>query len=401
MTAFLDALGIVCSLGKGQSDVARALLAGERSGIREQSGWVPGLSVPIGRVSAPLEAIPEPWPGSDTRTHQLLWTAASELRESLELAIARYGAERVGVVLGTSTTGVHEATAGIAAYQRDGHFPPQYHYVPQELNAPAAFLAESLGLTGPRYVISTACTSSGRALQSARRLIAQGVCDAVVCGGADSLCALTLNGFHALEATSMHPCNPFSRNRDGINIGEGAALFLMSRDSLSVDASSSIALLGAAATSDAYHISAPHPEGRGASAAMRNALGQAGLVAYDIDYLNLHGTATHQNDAMESHAVQAVFADTVPCSSTKAMTGHTLGAAGAIEAAFCWLALSTHNPLGRLPPHVWDGQADPQLPPLQWATTEHRFHRQRGRRLMSNSFAFGGSNLSLILGDAS
>src|SRR5690606_28805698 len=300
----------------------------------------------------------------------------------------------IAVVLGTSTSGIQEATGGIARYLADGRFPSEYRYRQQELAAPAAFLADWLQLAGPAYAISTACTSSARALLSARRLLDLGICDAVLCGGVDSLCSLTLQGFGALEAVSAERCNPFSANRNGINIGEAAALFLMSREA------GPIALLGCGASSDAHHISAPQPEGLGAQEAMRKALAEAGLTAEQIDYLNMHGTATVHNDAMESLAVHALFPAGVPCSSTKPLTGHTLGAAGALEAAFCWLCLSEANRDGLLPPHLWDGEADEQLPQLNLVDAGQRLAGSRPRRLMSNSFAFGGNNFSLILGEA-
>jgi 3-oxoacyl-[acyl-carrier-protein] synthase-1 len=222
---------------------------------------------------------------------------------------------------------------------------------------------------------------------SAQRLLDLGVCDAVICGGVDTLCKLTLNGFSSLEAVSAQRCNPFSANRNGINIGEAAVLFLMSKTPAPV------ALLGSGASCDAHHISAPEPTGKGALQAMRKALASAQLAPGQIGYLNLHGTATQHNDAMESLAVAALFPGGVTCSSTKPMTGHTLGAAGALEAAFCWLSLAE----GVVPPHVWDGQADPDLPVLKWALPGDALEK---RCLMSNSFAFGGNNVSLIIGDA-
>jgi 3-oxoacyl-[acyl-carrier-protein] synthase-1 len=225
---------------------------------------------------------------------------------------------------------------------------------------------------------------------SARKLLDQGLCDAVLVGGVDALCRLTVCGFSALESTSAEVSQPMSRNRRGINIGEGAALFLMS------GTASAVELLGAGESSDAHHISAPHPEGLGAEAAMRAALKDAGLAADAVDYLNLHATATPKNDEMESRAVARVFTAGVAASGTKPMTGHTLGAAGAIELAFCWLALRD----GRLPPHVWDGEADPALPRLDLVARERRFARPAARVCMSNSFAFGGSNACLLAGDA-
>jgi 3-oxoacyl-[acyl-carrier-protein] synthase-1 len=394
MPSYLNALGLLCALGEGKQAVADALFAGDASGMRAEDDWVTGRRITVGAVRTALPDMPAGFEPSHSRNNQLLLAAARQIEPELRAAIARFGATRVGLVLGTSTSGIHEASQSIARFVREGELPPEYDYAQQEMAAPATFLADWLELTGPVYCQSTACTSSARALLSAHRLLQQGLCDAVICGGVDSLCRLTLNGFSALEAVSAEPCNPFSVNRHGINIGEGAALFLMTREA------SPIAFLGGGASSDAHHISAPHPEGLGARTAMEKALASACLDATDIDYLNLHGTATAHNDAMESQAVRGLFPAGVACSSTKPLTGHTLGAAGALEAAFCWLALSEHNRDGLLPPHLWDGQADPALAPLELVGAGDRLTRTEGRRLMSNSFAFGGNNVALILGDA-
>ncbi|MFK0313141.1 beta-ketoacyl-[acyl-carrier-protein] synthase family protein [Pseudomonas sp. NPDC090233] len=396
MTAYLNALGLVCALGRGQADVAARLLAGDCSGMQPAADWVPGRCLPVGAVRGVLPTVP--LAEHHSRNNQLLYAAALQIEPAIRAAIERHGPQRVAVVIGTSTSGIDEASADIAYSLKAGQFPAHYRYDQQALSAPAEFLADWLQLSGPAYVISTACTSSGRALMSARRLLQLGLCDAVLCGGVDTLCGLTLNGFSALEAVSDQRCNPFSANRAGINIGEAAALFLMTREASAEGPS--IALLGAGASCDAHHISAPDPTGNGALQAMAKALDNAGLTAAHIGYLNLHGTATAHNDAMESQAVHHLFTGGVPCSSSKPMSGHTLGAAGALEAAFCWLVLSGHNPLGLLPPHVWDGQADPLLPTLDLVTGQHRLSTDRPRRLMSNSFAFGGNNVSLILGDA-
>ncbi|MCM2363624.1 beta-ketoacyl-[acyl-carrier-protein] synthase family protein [Pseudomonas sp. SR18] len=387
MTAYLNALGVICALGRGQAQVSRNLFAGDCSGMCAENGWVPERMLPVGSVRGELATIPVELGQQSSRNNQLLLEAALQIEDEIRQAIHTYGASRVGIVLGTSTSGIDEASRGIALYLRDKHFPCDYDYQQQELSAPANFLADWLQLSGPAYVISTACTSSARALMSAQRLLDLGMCDAVICGGVDSLCKLTLNGFSALEAVSNERCNPFSANRNGINIGEAAVLFVMSK------APAPIALLGSGASCDAHHISAPEPTGKGALQAMRKALASAKLAPEQIGYLNLHGTATQHNDAMESLAVASLFPDGVACSSTKPMSGHTLGAAGALEAAFCWLSL-TH---GRVPPHVWDGQADPTLPALQWARSGETLEKPC---LMSNSFAFGGNNVSLIIGEA-
>ncbi|NUU34265.1 beta-ketoacyl-[acyl-carrier-protein] synthase family protein [Pseudomonas sp. C2B4] len=397
MTAYLNALGVICSLGHDKHEVARNLFAGDCSGMRSEKGWVPERSLPVGAVCGELAAVPAELSRQDTRNNQLLMEAALQIRQDIDQAIQTYGRDRIGVVLGTSTSGIDEASRGLARYIREHQFPPEYDYQQQELGAPANFLADWLKLSGPAYVISTACTSSARALMSAQRLLDLGVCDVVLCGGVDSLCKLTLNGFTALEAVSDQRCNPFSVNRNGINIGEAAVLFLMSKQA---GGNPPIALLGSGASSDAHHISAPEPSGRGALQAMRKALGRAHLQPQQISYLNLHGTATQHNDAMESQAVATLFPTGVPCSSTKPMTGHTLGAAGALEAAFCWLSLSADNRKQALPPHLWDGQPDPGLPALDWVTPADHLTSTGPRYLMSNSFAFGGNNVSLIIGDA-
>ena len=387
MSAYLNALGVICALGRGQAEVSRRLFAGDCSGMRAESGWVPERVLPVGGVHGDLVTLPAELGQQSSRNNQLLLEAALQIEGEIRQAIHTYGASRVGIVLGTSTSGIDEASRSIAHYLREHQFPGDYDYQQQELSAPANFLADWLQLSGPAYVISTACTSSARALMSAQRLLDLGVCDAVICGGVDSLCKLTLNGFSSLEAVSNERCNPFSANRNGINIGEAAVLFLMTQEP------APIALLGSGASCDAHHISAPEPTGKGALQAMRKALASAKLQPGQIGYLNLHGTATQHNDAMESLAVASLFPHGVACSSTKPMSGHTLGAAGALEAAFCWLSLVHH----RVPPHVWDGQADPTLPALHWA---HAADALEKRCLMSNSFAFGGNNVSLIIGEA-
>ncbi len=302
---------------------------------------------------------------------------------TLEAFQGRHPDARIGVVLGTSTSGIGETETAQATRRQHGDWPRDFHYQRHEIGAPSCFVAEQLGVTGPAYTLSTACSSSAKALASARRLLAAGACDAVIAGGADSLCHLTVNGFAALEAVSDSPCQPFSTTRNGINLGEAAALFLVTREA------GGIQLAGYGESSDAHHISAPRPDGEGARHAMQGALEMAGVVPSAIDYLNLHGTATVQNDSMEARAVSALFGNSLPCSSTKALTGHTLGACGALEAAFCWMALEA----GRLPPHVNDNRVDPDLPALALTTGGPA----NLKRALSNAFAFGGNNIALLL----
>jgi 3-oxoacyl-[acyl-carrier-protein] synthase I len=388
-SAYLNALGVVCALGRGQAELRAGLWAMTPSGVAENTQIRAGRRLHLGGVSAPLADVGALPLQHRSRNNALLLTALAELRPQLDAAITRHGAARIGVVLGTSTSGIAESEAAIAALARVGHLPADFDLRQQEIGSPARMLSELLGLGGPSYVISTACSSSAKAMASAARLLASGVCDAVLTGGADSLCAFTVAGFEALESVSIGRCNPMSANRQGINIGEAAALFLMTRES------GPVRLAGWGETSDAHHISAPEPSGDGALGAMREALRRAGMVPAEIDYLNLHGTATPQNDAMESRAVHALFGPALPCSSTKPLTGHTLGAAGALEAAIAWLTL-VDNPQGRLPPHWWDGAVDADLPDLSLVRPGQALGRPV-RAVLSNSFAFGGSNAALVL----
>lgn len=390
LDCFLHAPAIVCALGSGTDEVASRLWCGDTNGMILAEGWLPGGAARVGGVRADLPDLPSDCQDYSSRFSRILLAAVAQIRPQIEAAIERFGSDRIGIVLGTSTSGIAEGEAAIAVLRQTGRLPEDYHYVRQELGMPSRFLARLLGVGGPAYCVSTACTSSAKAFVSARALLRHGLCDAVIVGGADALCRLTVDGFAALESVSTSICNPMSRNRCGINIGEGAAIFLMSREP------SAVALLGCGESSDAYHISAPHPEGAGAEMAMRAALQDAGLTPADIDYLNMHATATPKNDEMESRAIARVFPQSVAVSGTKPMCGHALGAAGAIELAFCWMALEH----GRMPPHVWDGQADPGLPPLELVGTDRRFTNVSRRVCMSNSFAFGGSNACLVIGDA-
>lgn len=384
---YLNALGILNALGNDVDSMRTGLHAGSTAGMLARDDLVSGRTVRVGTVTATLPDIEPELSAYASRNNQLLRAAVEQIRPQLDTALVRYGTDRIGMVLATGTSGIAEGEQAFAEYLRSGAFPARYDYRQQEISSPSEYLRCALNIHGPAWTVSTACTSSAKALSSARRLLITGLCDAVIVGGVDTLCRLTLNGFAALESISQGLCNPFSKSRDGINIGEGAAIFLMTREP------GPVSVLGIGESSDAFHISGPDPEGRGAEIAMRQALTDAGITADAVDYLNLHGTATPQNDLVESHAVARVFGTEVPCSSTKPLVGHTLGAAGATEAAFCWLLLSESAPT-RLPPHVWDGVPDPTLAPLKLCTPDNppRVHRIAA----SNSFAFGGSNICVV-----
>ena len=386
---FLNELGIVCALGEGKAEVLAAWL----SGRCPRPASVPWLDSDIPAFSVPMDLpnIPPSLKQYDCRNNRILLSALRQIETSVRQSIDRHGPERVGLVVGTSTSGIAEGERAVGVLRVTGQMPSGYHYKQQELGGAAEFLARYLGLQGPAYTVSTTCSSSANALASARRLLRLGVCDAVLVGGGDALCRTTLEGFAALGAVSKTRCNPFSKNRDGTVIGEGAALFLMSREP------APIALLGVGSSSDAYHISAPRPDGSCAYVAMRAALDDAGLAPGEVDYVNLHGTGTLQNDAMESKAVARLFGSATPCGSSKPATGHCLGAAGSIEAGLCWLILSGLDRENRLPPHLWDGVADPGMARLGLVALENHGFKPL-QYCLSNSFAFGGNNVSLLIG---
>ncbi|WP_220768570.1 beta-ketoacyl-[acyl-carrier-protein] synthase family protein [Shewanella sp. MBTL60-007] len=397
-------LGLCCPLGQSHQVVLDNLLHASTTGMQWRDDLLFERSVLVGQVDAKLPELPSALKRFDTRNNQLTLLIARQIEQAVEQAKARFSCERIGIVIGTSTSGIATGEAALSELKAHGEFPKEYDYAKQELGDTSQFLQAYFGLSGPCYTVSTACSSSAKVFASAKRLIDADVCDMVIVGGIDTLCKLTLNGFYSLESISNGHCQPFSINRDGINIGEGGALFTLEKvtlekvtlDNAAKDGEEkAIILSGIGESSDAHHISAPHPEGRGAINAMQAALNMAKLKPEQIDYLNLHGTATPKNDAMESRAVHQVFSNNLPaCSSTKSLTGHTLGAAGAIEAAFCYLLLSDYNTQQQLPPQVWDGEQDPNDPSL---TLVEKGQQANIRHVMSNSFAFGGSNASLIL----
>ena len=392
MRLYLSALGILNALGSGKEEVLSQAMQGSQTGLKAIPGLALGRDFYFGQVKTELEVIAPRFSRYDCRNSRILIQAYQEIESEVQALIDRYGPDRIAVVLGSSTSGIREVEDALEVHHSTGEYPPSYFDYKQEMGTVAEFLAAYLNLSNVAITVSTACSSSGKVFYTARNLIEAGVCEAVLVGGVDSLCRLTANGFAALGALSQGRSNPFSLHRDGINIGEGAALFILSKEE------SEIALKGVGESSDAHHISAPHPEGLGAEKAMREALRDAGLEPDEISYLNLHGTGTEQNDLMESRAVNRVFGAELPCSSTKALTGHTLGAAGAIELGLCWLSLSSLNQKREIPPHVWDGVVDEALEPLYLLPCRTRLDSTKSQNLISNSFAFGGSNVSVVIG---
>ena len=383
---FLNSASIICSLGSGLSSVEKSLFNKNISFLRPSGKHFSNGKLLVGKIKETLSEVT--LLGEDTRNNRVLTTALNPLVSDISLLKEKYGPKRIGVVIGTSTSGISDGEKAIRFHLDQGKFPENYHYRKQEISSPSRYVSNWFDLKGPVFSVSSACTSGAKALASAARLLRLGVCDGIIAGGVDTLCNLTIEGFSSLSVTTDGVCNPFSVNRKGINIGEGAALFLLTREP------SMVRLCGIGETSDAYHISSPHPEGEGAEKAMLLAIKQAKTDPAKIDYLNFHGTGTKQNDKMEALAVHRVFGEEIACSSTKPLTGHTLAAAGAIEAVFCWLALQRND--NKLPPHRWDGQQDPDLPRLINIAASKS--QSKPKFVMSNSFAFGGNNISLILG---
>jgi 3-oxoacyl-[acyl-carrier-protein] synthase I len=385
-------------IGRGLEATLESLRT-QRSGLAPCAFETARLEAYVGEVAGVDEVrLPPALARFDCRNNRLaqLGLDADGFREAVAACSGRFGRRRVGLFLGTSTSGMLETE--IAYRRRDpatGALPASFDYAGTHNSySLAAFTRQVLGLEGPAAVVSSACSSSAKVFAAARRMIAADLIDAAVVGGVDSLCLTTLYGFHALQLVSSGPCRPFDVGRDGISIGEAAAFALLERAPASLDAAT-LLLLGVGESSDAYHMSSPHPEGRGARAAMLQALRSAALEPRDIDYINLHGTGTPSNDSAEAKAVAAVFAEraiAVAASSTKGATGHTLGAAGALEAVICALALAH----GFLPGSANTERVDPALP-FEYL----REKRERpSARVLSNSFGFGGSNCALVLGRA-
>ena len=391
----VTACTLVTALGRGRAATFAALAAGA-SGLVKRGFETAALDTWLGVIdeldTAPL---PAEQAAFDCRNNRLAWLAlhTDGYAAAVRAAAARFGAHRVGVFLGTSTSGI--LATELAYRERDaasGALPVWLDYArTHNTYSVARFVRSVLGLTGPAQVVSTACSSSAKVFGTAARMLQAGLVDAAVVGGVDTLCLTTLYGFRALELTSPEICKPWDAARDGLSLGEGAAFALLERAPAG-DGEVLAHLLACGESSDGHHMSAPHPEGAGAAAAMRQALTAAGVAPGEVDYLNLHGTATPNNDAAEDLAVTSVFGAGITCSSTKGTTGHTLGAAGGVEAAICMLAMQH----GLLPPTLNLHRRDPALQ-LQ-VLTEPR--RARVRIAASNSFGFGGSNTCLIFGEA-
>lgn len=372
------------AIGRGR-EAMQAAVADERSGLRPNDFGAQPLATWVGRVEGLEKPLPAPFAHWDCRNNRLAWLGlhADGFVEAVSAARARHGASRIALVLGTSTSSVGATEDAYRALDADGGFPrsmrePQVH-TPHSL---CDFVQQALGLTGPALTVSTACSSSAKVFAAAERLLRLGLVDAAVVGGTDTLCGSVLFGFNALQLVSTGPCRPFDAARDGINLGEAAGFALLERGA------GALMLTGYGESSDAHHMSSPDPDGAGAERALDDALARAGATAGSVDYVNLHGTASTKNDEFEAALVARRFGPHTRASSTKGFTGHTLGTAGIVEAAFSLLALETGLMPGMQGARELDAMCGPQI----------MLGPERGdvRRAVSHSFGFGGTNCVLM-----
>ena len=388
----ITAITATSCLGAGLRATSKALRA-QRSGLAPCNFETVQLDTYIGQVPGIDErSLPSEISDYECRNNRLALLGLKQdgFMAATARAVHRYGAERVGVFLGTSTAGMLETEIAFRSLDANGMLPASFKYAGSlDFYSLASFVRKVLSLQGPAAVVSTACSSSAKVFGMARRYMQLGIIDAAVVGGVDSLCLTTMYGFHSLQLTSPVQCRPFDKHRDGISVGEAAAFALLEVMGDS-NVPGTLALLGVGETSDAHHISSPHPEGAGARSAMQAALADAGLPASAVDYVNLHGTGTPSNDGAESKAVEGVLGTEVPCSSTKGYTGHTLGAAGALEIAICAIAVSD----GFMPSGLNCTLIDPEC--------RINYLRSLGdagpRVALSNSLGFGGTNCSVVIG---
>ena len=383
---YLNDLGIINSQAEGKNDVLKAVIQGSNNHFSKQL---------VGEKEYPVALCSDVYTNSEikkkgNRINILIHKACSEILPTVELLKHKYGAKRIGIILGSTDNGSEQSLSALKEYLSTDEFPPGYELEQQQAHYPVEYIRNFFGLESITTSISTACTSSGSALILAKKLLESNLLDGVIAGGADIVSESVLKGFVSLDAVDTKQTNPFSQNRKGINLGEGAALFVLSRDSFS---NNPIRLIGCGETSDAHHMTAPDPSGAGAGRAMKRALAESGLDS--VDYINLHGTGTDLNDRMESVATCNVFKEVPFVSSTKPMVGHTLGAASAVELGFCWLVLSDFNIDNKIPPHLWDGVKPPDMGEMNFAPDGCIIKNIRS--CMSNSYAFGGCNVSLII----
>jgi len=368
---YITKYNAICNLGTNIEEIFVKALNGDSSCFELDNSIINEGSFYFGKVKNKLPKII--YGDYELRCNQLLLHCCNQIQTEIDVLIDKYGRNRIGVVIATTNTGVEE----FELTKNNAH---------AQIGNPALYLKKHLGLQNYYASVSTACTSGIKAFSSAKKLLEHDICSAVIVGGVDALAKLPIFGFHSLEVLSEKKTNPFSQNRDGITIGEGAALFIVEKN-----VNEGIKILGIGETSDAHHSVTPNPDGKMASKAIEQALLEANIKARDIDYINLHGTGTYSNDLMEANAVHRVFKDETYASSTKPLTGHCLGASASIEVALCCQSIQND----KLLPHVYDGQYGDELAKIKLVESQMD---KNISNCLCNSFGFGGSNAVIILG---
>ena len=397
MKIYLSRPGVFSAAGKNAEELWASLIKGDQSGIKRFETFS-GSTFFAARID---ESGLQPSTGRfDMKIIRIEEVALRQIENLIEKAKEKYGEKRIAVCVGSCDNGTEFSLAGHKKYFENGAFTQDYSIEMQGADYVSTFISEKYSLTGPVCTFSTACSSSTGAIIKAAELIKSGICDAAVAGGIDIASDTTLDGFNSLEAISEKITNPFSKNRSGITLGDGAAFFVLSKEPLD-DSFPAITLLGYGESCDAHHMTSPDPSGTGAKKAIEKALANAKITPDKVDYVNLHGTGTKFNDSMEAKALAAVFgSNKVPCSTTKPITGHTLGAAGALELAVCQLAITENR--GKttpvLPPQIWDRVFDEEMPELNFVNKNNMLDKHEIKICLSNSFAFGGANACLVVG---
>ncbi len=392
MNCKIDSYILANALGTNVTEILANLeTSSNRTFLTETDEYFSDRKIFVGKTDLDLPVCEKQKYGVTVRNDLFHVWAYLQLRDRVVFLKKKFGNSRIGMVLGTSTSGIYNLENAVHN-KKNGTLPPDYQYKLSETAYFANYLKNVFGITGPAYTVSTSCTSGLKALSSAKAMLDCGFCDAVITGGIDTLCRMTIKGFDSLELLSNGIANPMSVNRDGINIGEGIAICILTREEGGVQ------IKGIGESCDTYHVSSPDPEGTGALKSMMMAMENARLSKEKVDYIQLHGTGTHLNDISEARAIYNIWGDSIACSSLKPLIGHTLGISGIMGVLICALILEQDTNRVFLPRHIWDGCRDENIPPIRLLDCDTPVENCRSLNFLVNNFAFGGNNCSVILG---
>lgn len=392
MSCKIDSYILANALGTNATEILANLeTSSDRTSLTESDEYFSDRKIFVGKTNIDLPVYEKQKYGVNVRNDLFHVWAYLQLRDRVNFLKKKFGDSRIGMVLGTSTSGIYNLENAVHN-KKNGTLPPDYHYEFSETAYYANYLKNVFGITGPAYTVSTSCTSSLKALSSAKAMLDSGFCEAVITGGIDTLCRMTVKGFDSLELLSNGIAKPMSANRDGINIGEGIAICILTHEDGGVQ------IKGIGESCDTYHVSSPDPEGTGASRSMMMAMENARLSKENVDYIQLHGTGTHLNDISEARAIFNIWSDSIACSSLKPLIGHTLGISGIMGVLICALILEQDVNKVFLPRHIWDGCRDENIPPIRLLDCDAPAVNCRALNFLVNNFAFGGNNCSVILG---